>query len=210
MRRKRLHLELIFSRAYYRKRSTRVTLFLTYLPRTWEFDFTILVTKSFSQVLHIVPNEGTVPPYTVHHVHIGFHGFEPLRVNVTAICQILHGPTEEIRIVARADAIKFSINTDVIDFGQQVTHGHIGNLFLIFIWTSISLSATFDRKSFEINRIRGSPLNEILISHILYFHRHQGDLESFKRHCIFFKVKEKLKKSFPIGSIDPSNTMYFV
>ncbi|XP_043251739.1 hydrocephalus-inducing protein homolog [Colletes gigas] len=73
-----------------------------------------------NEVLDIVPNEGTVPPYTIQHVHIGFHSFEPLRVKATAICDIFRGPAEEIKIFARGDAIQFSIDTHVIDFGQQL------------------------------------------------------------------------------------------
>ncbi|XP_053973138.1 hydrocephalus-inducing protein homolog [Hylaeus volcanicus] len=73
-----------------------------------------------NEVLEIVPTEGTVLPFTVQHVHVGFHGFKPLSVKATAICKILRGPTEEIQILARADAIQFSIDSRVIDFGQQL------------------------------------------------------------------------------------------
>lgn len=72
------------------------------------------------QVLKIVPNEGTVLPYSVQRVHVGFHGFERLRIKAIIVCEIFRGPTERIHLLARADAIRYAIDTNVIDFGQQV------------------------------------------------------------------------------------------
>ncbi|CAK9811305.1 Hydrocephalus-inducing protein [Anthophora quadrimaculata] len=76
--------------------------------------------NAIDDVLEIAPSEGTVPPYSVRHVHVGFHGFEKLRVQASVVCEILRGPTERIELLARADAIKYSIDTDIIDFGQQL------------------------------------------------------------------------------------------
>lgn len=80
-------------------------------PATYEISF---------QVLEIVPNEGKVLPYSVQRVHVGFHGFERLRIKAMAVCEIFRGPAEKIRVIARADAVRFAIDADVIDFGQQV------------------------------------------------------------------------------------------
>ncbi|CAD1478444.1 unnamed protein product [Heterotrigona itama] len=72
------------------------------------------------QVLKIVPNEGTVLPYSVQRVHVGFHGFERLRIKATVVCEISRGPTERIHLLARADAIRYAFDMNVIDFGQQL------------------------------------------------------------------------------------------
>lgn len=61
-------------------------------------------------------------PYSVQRVHVGFHGFEWLQIKATAVCQILRGPTENVHIFARADNVRYDIDNDVIDFGQQVSH----------------------------------------------------------------------------------------
>lgn len=71
--------------------------------------------------MQIIPNEGTVLPYSVQRVHIGFHGFEWLQIKATAVCQILRGPTENVHLFARADNVRYDIDNDVIDFGQQVS-----------------------------------------------------------------------------------------
>ncbi|XP_076763163.1 hydrocephalus-inducing protein homolog [Xylocopa sonorina] len=77
--------------------------------------------KSYiNEVLEIVPKEGTVLPYSVQRLHVGFHGFERLRIKATAVCEIVRGPNERIRVLARADAVRYEIDTDVIDFGQQL------------------------------------------------------------------------------------------
>ncbi|XP_031837907.2 hydrocephalus-inducing protein homolog [Nomia melanderi] len=76
-------------------------------------------THYVNDILEIIPREGTVPPYTTQHVHVGFHGFERLRIKATAVCQILRGPTEQFQLCARSDAIRFAVDTDTIDFGQQ-------------------------------------------------------------------------------------------
>ncbi|XP_043589616.1 hydrocephalus-inducing protein homolog [Bombus pyrosoma] len=73
-----------------------------------------------NEVLKIVPNEGTVLPYSVQRVHVGFHGFERLRIKAIIVCEIFRGPTERIHLLARADAIRYAIDTNVIDFGQQL------------------------------------------------------------------------------------------
>nr|XP_034173204.1 hydrocephalus-inducing protein homolog isoform X3 [Osmia lignaria] len=84
-----------------------------------------------NEVVKIVPREGTVPPYSVHHVYLGFHGFQRLRVQAKAVCEILRGPTEEIRLIARADVTRFSIDTDVINFGQQMFLGSTRKSFAL-------------------------------------------------------------------------------
>ncbi|CAL7939800.1 unnamed protein product [Xylocopa violacea] len=77
--------------------------------------------KSYiNEVLEIVPKEGTVLPYSVQRLHVGFHGFERLRIKATAVCEIVRGPTERIHVLARADAVRYEIDTDIIDFGQQL------------------------------------------------------------------------------------------
>lgn len=60
-------------------------------------------------------------PYSVQRVHVGFHGFEWLQIKAIALCQILRGPTESIHLFARADNVRYDIDNDVIDFGQQVS-----------------------------------------------------------------------------------------
>ena len=60
-------------------------------------------------------------PYSMQQVYVGFHGFEWLQIKATAVCQILRGPTENVHMFARADNIRYDIDNDVIDFGQQVS-----------------------------------------------------------------------------------------
>ncbi|XP_026670103.1 hydrocephalus-inducing protein homolog [Ceratina calcarata] len=73
-----------------------------------------------NEVLQIVPNEGTVLPYTVQRVHVGFHGFERLQIKARIVCEVLRGPTELVNLLARADAVRFETDTNIIDFGQQM------------------------------------------------------------------------------------------
>ncbi|XP_076659704.1 hydrocephalus-inducing protein homolog [Halictus rubicundus] len=73
-----------------------------------------------NDILEIIPRAGIVPPFTKQHVHVGFHGFEQLRIKATAICEILRGPAEVLQLCAQSDAIRFTVDADTIDFGQQL------------------------------------------------------------------------------------------
>ncbi|KAG7200298.1 hypothetical protein KM043_017763 [Ampulex compressa] len=73
-----------------------------------------------NQILDIVPREGTVLPYSRQHVHFGFHGLEAMRVNAALVCEIARGPTEVVNVSLCADSVQFSVDKEVIDFGQQL------------------------------------------------------------------------------------------
>ncbi|KAK2576816.1 hypothetical protein KPH14_005450 [Odynerus spinipes] len=73
-----------------------------------------------NEILDIVPHEGIVLPYTSQNVHFGFHGFERVRIEVVAACEIVRGPIETVQILAIADAVRYSVDKRVIDLGQQL------------------------------------------------------------------------------------------
>jgi len=51
-----------------------------------------------------------------------FHASEPMQVKVAALCEILQGPTEIVNVFASADVVRYSVDKQVIDFGQQVNY----------------------------------------------------------------------------------------
>lgn len=67
-----------------------------------------------------------------------------MQVKVTALCEILQGPTEVVNVFASADVVRYSVDKQIIDFGQQVNHFSVlitayisvkrgQNLYFIFI-----------------------------------------------------------------------------
>ncbi|TGZ50588.1 hypothetical protein DBV15_08089 [Temnothorax longispinosus] len=71
-------------------------------------------------ILDIIPHEGILVPYSSQYVRFIFHASEPMQVKVAALCEILQGPTEVINVFASADIVRYSVDKQVIDFGQQV------------------------------------------------------------------------------------------
>ncbi|KAL6255306.1 hypothetical protein P5V15_013646 [Pogonomyrmex californicus] len=71
-------------------------------------------------ILDIIPHEGILVPYSSRYVHFIFHGFEPMQVKVVALCEILQGPTEIINVFASADIVRYSVDKQIIDLGQQL------------------------------------------------------------------------------------------
>ncbi|XP_043670272.1 hydrocephalus-inducing protein homolog [Vespula pensylvanica] len=98
------------------------------MPTTDNSDIDVLKVIGFkprfiepiNEILDIVQSEGIVPPYTSQNVHFGFHGFERIEVEVTAVCEIVCGPTEMIQVEAKADTVRYSVDRCVIDLGQQL------------------------------------------------------------------------------------------
>jgi len=45
-----------------------------------------------------------------------------MRVKAIALCEIFQGPTELINVFANADIVQYSVDKQVIDFGQQVCY----------------------------------------------------------------------------------------
>lgn len=72
------------------------------------------------QVFDIVPHEGTLVPRSSQRVRFIFHGSEPMQVKAIALCEVFKGPTEVINVFASADIVQYSIDRQIIDFGQQV------------------------------------------------------------------------------------------
>lgn len=73
------------------------------------------------QILDIVPHEGTLLPYSSQYVRFIFYGHQPMQIKVVALCEILRGPTERVNVFASADIIEYSVDRQIIDFGQQVS-----------------------------------------------------------------------------------------
>lgn len=44
-----------------------------------------------------------------------------MQVKVIAACEILQGPVESINVSANADIVRYSVDRQVLDFGEQVT-----------------------------------------------------------------------------------------
>lgn len=82
-------------------------------------------------------------PYSVQRVHIGFHGFEWLQIKATAVCQILRGPTENVHLFARADNVRYDIDNDVIDFGQQVSMLNIRKCKMLYLLNTFEWNIFF-------------------------------------------------------------------
>jgi len=61
-------------------------------------------------------------PYSSQYVRFIFYASEPMQVKVAALCEILQGPTEVINVFASADVVRYSIDKQIIDFGQKVNH----------------------------------------------------------------------------------------
>lgn len=72
------------------------------------------------QILDIVPHEGTLVPYSSQYVRFIFYGHQPMQIKLVALCEILRGPTEIVNVFASADIIEYSVDRQIIDFGEQV------------------------------------------------------------------------------------------
>lgn len=75
---------------------------------------------TINRICSIVPCEGVVPAHSSARVSFGFHSNETLELRATAVCDIAGGPKETIRISGAADKVKFQLDKDRIDFGEQV------------------------------------------------------------------------------------------
>ena len=61
-------------------------------------------------------------PFSSQYISFIFHASEPMQLKVVALCEILQGPTEIVNVFASADVIRYSVDKQVIDFGQQVSY----------------------------------------------------------------------------------------
>ncbi|XP_036144321.1 LOW QUALITY PROTEIN: hydrocephalus-inducing protein [Monomorium pharaonis] len=80
-------------------------------------------------ILDIIPHEGILVPHSSQYVRFIFHASEPMQVKVAALCEILQGPTEVVNVFASADVVQYSVDKQVIDFGQQASYFLIIKLF---------------------------------------------------------------------------------
>ncbi|XP_011879969.1 PREDICTED: hydrocephalus-inducing protein homolog [Vollenhovia emeryi] len=71
-------------------------------------------------ILDIIPHEGILIPFSSQYVRFIFHASEPMQVKVAALCEILQGPTEVVNVFASADVVRYSVDKQVIDFGEQL------------------------------------------------------------------------------------------
>ncbi|XP_076237948.1 hydrocephalus-inducing protein-like [Calliopsis andreniformis] len=122
--------------------------------------------SALNEVLKIVPNEGTVLPYTTQRIYIQFHAFERLRVKATMVCDIFRGPFEKVNILARADSIRFKVDTSIIDFGEQLFLEPCQKNFTLtnccgiaFQYKITDLSSDQRNDAFHINPFKVEPMS---------------------------------------------------
>ncbi|KAG5323131.1 HYDIN protein, partial [Acromyrmex heyeri] len=90
---------------------------LTYIDPNFE---PLTKDEPLDDILDIIPHEGVLVPFSSQYVSFIFHASEPMQLKVVALCDILQGPTETVNVFASADVIRYSVDKQIIDFGQQV------------------------------------------------------------------------------------------
>ncbi|KYN44368.1 Hydrocephalus-inducing protein [Trachymyrmex septentrionalis] len=83
-------------------------------------NFEPLTKEPLDDILDIIPHEGVLMPFSSQYISFIFHASEPMQLKVVALCEILQGPTEIVNVFASADVIRYSVDKQVIDFGQQL------------------------------------------------------------------------------------------
>ncbi|XP_018395305.1 PREDICTED: hydrocephalus-inducing protein homolog [Cyphomyrmex costatus] len=76
--------------------------------------------EPLDDILDIIPHEGVLQPFSSQYVRFIFHASEPMQLKVVALCEIIQGPTEIVNVYASADVIRYSVDKQIIDFGQQL------------------------------------------------------------------------------------------
>ncbi|KAG5334606.1 HYDIN protein, partial [Acromyrmex charruanus] len=83
-------------------------------------NFEPLTKELLDDILDIIPHEGVLVPFSSQYVSFIFHASEPMQLKVVALCDVLQGPTETVNVFASADVIRYSVDKQIIDFGQQL------------------------------------------------------------------------------------------
>lgn len=73
-----------------------------------------------------------------------------MQLKVAALCEILQGPTEIVNVVASADIIRYSVDKQIIDFGQQVSYFSISIITVHIFLNIINLLLECERTNNEM------------------------------------------------------------
>lgn len=77
--------------------------------------------KFFSQVFDLTPMFGTLAPFQSQVLNVAFQPQAFMGVVVTAVCTVLGGPTETIRLSGQNARHIYSLSTTFINFGFRVS-----------------------------------------------------------------------------------------
>lgn len=83
--------------------------------------------KFFSQVFDLTPMFGTLAPFQSQVLNVAFQPQAFMGVVVTAVCTVLGGPTETIRLSGQNARHIYSLSTTFINFGFRVSMSEIDN-----------------------------------------------------------------------------------
>lgn len=75
----------------------------------------------FSQVFDLTPMFGTLAPFQSQVLNVAFQPQAFMGVVVTAVCTVLGGPTETIRLSGQNARHIYSLSTTFINFGFRVS-----------------------------------------------------------------------------------------
>eukprot|EP00854_Cymbomonas_tetramitiformis_P000766 gene766-1240_t len=73
-----------------------------------------------SMVFDMLPVCGLLKPGESETVEVSFYAHQNMRANTTAVCEVEGGPDYEIVVGAESSTIKYLLDQNVIDFGQQL------------------------------------------------------------------------------------------
>ncbi|XP_011690792.1 PREDICTED: hydrocephalus-inducing protein-like [Wasmannia auropunctata] len=114
-------------------------------------------------ILDIIPHEGVLVPYSSQYVRIIFHASEPMQVKVAALCEILQGPTEVVNVFANADVVRYSVDRQVIDFGQQLFGELCRSSFTLENHSTIFLNYKINKRNLISKISSGDSTIDVLI-----------------------------------------------
>ncbi|XP_014477569.1 PREDICTED: hydrocephalus-inducing protein homolog [Dinoponera quadriceps] len=107
--------------------------------------------ESLDGILDIVPHEGTILPHSSQYTCFIFHGTEPVRIKVVALCDVLQGPTELVNVTANADFVHFFVNKRIIDFNERLYGETCRSSFTLANRSVISLSYKINERNLISN-----------------------------------------------------------
>ncbi|RLU21574.1 hypothetical protein DMN91_005947 [Ooceraea biroi] len=100
-------------------------------------------------ILDIVPHEGILVPYSSQRVRFIFRGSEPMQVKAVALCEIFQGPTEVVNVFASADNVRYSVDRQIIDFGQKLFGEQCQSSFILENHSGICLNYEIHERDLE-------------------------------------------------------------
>ncbi|KYQ52600.1 Hydrocephalus-inducing protein [Trachymyrmex zeteki] len=103
--------------------------------------------EPLDNILDIIPHEGVLEPFSSQYVSFIFHASEPMQLKVAALCEILQGPTEIVNVVASADIIRYSVDKQIIDFGQQLFGELCRSSFTLQNYSTIYMDYKINKKN---------------------------------------------------------------